>query len=245
MAEHKLWPLWVAIEEQGVELYEDLAARAPTEEGRALCRMLAARKRRHVGVWWQAAARQGEAEGESPERLLRGVGSPETVQESLERWRLDLQNLRASVAEGSVGTDVALLWAKGILVRSALRAVFFRLASWREAVSYETQLRSVLVFLRRQPGGGGGEADRRVSQMLVWALWEETKRVWAADDHAGALVPICSHCKLIRTDDGRWVGADEYFRDRLGVVFTHGLCQDCAEVLYPGVGKRKAGGSAA
>ena len=52
----------------------------------------------------------------------------------------------------------------------------------------------------------------------------------------GGFIPICASCKRIRDDDGKWVSIEEYISDRSGVEFTHGICPECSEKLYPGYG---------
>jgi CheY-like chemotaxis protein len=51
------------------------------------------------------------------------------------------------------------------------------------------------------------------------------------------LLPICMGCKRIRDDDGYWQQLETYIRDRSEAEFSHGLCPDCAEELYPGLFK--------
>jgi hypothetical protein len=53
------------------------------------------------------------------------------------------------------------------------------------------------------------------------------------------LLPICSRCKKIRDDAGYWQLVEVYIRDRADVEFSHGLCPDCARVLYPQVFNKK------
>jgi PAS domain-containing protein len=48
-----------------------------------------------------------------------------------------------------------------------------------------------------------------------------------------AMVPICSSCKKIRDDQQLWSSVEHYFTRFLGVDFTHGICPDCAQRLYP------------
>lgn len=48
-----------------------------------------------------------------------------------------------------------------------------------------------------------------------------------------ALLPICSHCKKIRDDAGYWSQLESYLKTHIGIDFTHGLCPDCAELIYP------------
>ncbi len=56
-----------------------------------------------------------------------------------------------------------------------------------------------------------------------------------------AIIPICSHCKNVRTDDDYWESVEDYFSKHTGSEFTHGICPDCMEKYYSGVmnqGKR-------
>lgn len=48
------------------------------------------------------------------------------------------------------------------------------------------------------------------------------------------MLPICSSCKKIRDDQGSWTQLEWYIRDHSGAEFTHGICPECAEKLYPG-----------
>jgi preprotein translocase subunit YajC len=47
------------------------------------------------------------------------------------------------------------------------------------------------------------------------------------------ILPICSSCKKIRDDDGYWQQIEEYIRSHSNADFTHGICNDCVEKLYP------------
>ena len=49
------------------------------------------------------------------------------------------------------------------------------------------------------------------------------------------LLPICASCKKVRDDEGYWRQIESYVRERSHVEFTHGLCPECAEKLYPGL----------
>jgi len=48
------------------------------------------------------------------------------------------------------------------------------------------------------------------------------------------LIPICAACKKIRDDEGFWQEVEVYVRDHTDAQFSHGLCPDCAQRLYPG-----------
>lgn len=53
------------------------------------------------------------------------------------------------------------------------------------------------------------------------------------------LLPICSHCKKIRDDEGYWNQIEDYIHKHSDVDFSHGICPECLEKLYPQIRRRK------
>lgn len=49
------------------------------------------------------------------------------------------------------------------------------------------------------------------------------------------LLPICAGCKNIRDEQGEWRQLESYFRARSDVDFSHALCPECTDTLYPGI----------
>jgi CheY-like chemotaxis protein len=49
------------------------------------------------------------------------------------------------------------------------------------------------------------------------------------------LLPVCSGCGKVRTDEGYWQEVGTYVREKLGEGCTHGLCPGCLQRLYPGL----------
>jgi PAS domain S-box-containing protein len=48
-----------------------------------------------------------------------------------------------------------------------------------------------------------------------------------------SLLPICSGCKRIRDENGKWWPLDAYIRNFTDSEFTHTICLDCKDVFYP------------
>ena len=46
-------------------------------------------------------------------------------------------------------------------------------------------------------------------------------------------IPICANCKKIRDDEGFWEQVEIYVRDHTEAEFSHGICPDCAQELFP------------
>ncbi|WP_300669335.1 response regulator [Desulfoluna sp.] len=49
------------------------------------------------------------------------------------------------------------------------------------------------------------------------------------------LLPICASCKKVRDDGGYWHQIEKYISSHSDLDFTHGICNDCAKRLYPGI----------
>jgi two-component system, cell cycle sensor histidine kinase and response regulator CckA len=57
------------------------------------------------------------------------------------------------------------------------------------------------------------------------------------------LLPICASCKMIRDDHGYWQKLETYVREHSGAEFSHSICPDCMDRLYPEYAPHHADGS--
>ena len=70
-----------------------------------------------------------------------------------------------------------------------------------------------------------GEADRESHIILLQHALDNIKTL-------RGLLPICSHCKKIRDDQGQWHTVETYVKDRTEADFSHGICPDCLNKHY-------------
>ncbi|MCP4155797.1 MAG: response regulator [bacterium] len=54
-------------------------------------------------------------------------------------------------------------------------------------------------------------------------------------------IPICSHCKKVRNDDGFWEQVEVYICEHSEADFSHSLCPDCITELYPNFKRKNPG----
>ena len=47
------------------------------------------------------------------------------------------------------------------------------------------------------------------------------------------IIPICSYCKNVRSDDGFWQKVELYVESHSQAEFSHGICPDCLRKYYP------------
>jgi hypothetical protein len=53
------------------------------------------------------------------------------------------------------------------------------------------------------------------------------------------LLPICASCKKIRDDHGYWQKLETFVHEHSNAEFSHSICPDCMERLYPDFAKKK------
>ncbi len=67
-------------------------------------------------------------------------------------------------------------------------------------------------------------------------LEQKNRELQEALNHINTLrgiIPICMHCKKVRNDSGYWEQVEKYVKDHSGAEFTHGICPDCLNRLFP------------
>jgi len=76
-------------------------------------------------------------------------------------------------------------------------------------------------------------ANRIRSEQAVNLERDRLKDALANVRTLSGLLPICASCKKIRDDKGYWNRIESYLRDHSDAVFSHGICPECAEKIYP------------
>jgi hypothetical protein len=71
-------------------------------------------------------------------------------------------------------------------------------------------------------------------EVVIHKLEETLKEV----KKLSGLLPICSTCNKIRDDKGYWQMLEKYISSHSEAQFSHGICPDCANHLYPDIAER-------
>ena len=137
-------------------------------------------------------------------------------------------------------------WAEGVHPDDLQRCLAIYMAAFnrREVFEMEYRLRRHdevyrWIFDRGVPfNDAGGEFAGYIGSCI-----DVTERVEAREALRQAqeaevkklqqLLPICSHCKKIRDDQGYWTQLEAYLQQHAELKFTHGLCPKCIEQFYP------------
>ncbi|MCG8617729.1 MAG: GAF domain-containing protein [Desulfobacterales bacterium] len=76
---------------------------------------------------------------------------------------------------------------------------------------------------------------RDLAEQEKLELIDELQKALANVKTLKGLIPICSHCKKIRDDQGYWNQLEDYLDQHSDAKLSHGICRDCARKHYPGL----------
>ena len=140
-----------------------------------------------------------------------------------------------------IGVGVAALYW---LVESALHISLLDDANFLSQLfprdPNELWMRSLIVILIIAFGLYARRAvrERAQAEQEKEQLVEECEKALAEVERLSGFLPICSSCKKIRDDQGYWQQIEEYIRDHSDATFSHSICPDCLDRLYPELKKR-------
>ncbi|MBN2656236.1 MAG: response regulator transcription factor [Spirochaetales bacterium] len=83
-------------------------------------------------------------------------------------------------------------------------------------------------------------AGKRIVE-LNEKIMNQIQELRKANDHIKTLqgiIPICSYCHKIRTDEGSWDQMELYISRHSEAQFSHGICPECMKEHYPGVSEK-------
>lgn len=117
------------------------------------------------------------------------------------------------------------------LLKSAFTAIFFLLACVPFIVFLSYLYRTHTAELLDHQAHLEEQVQERTA-----ALQQETRQLQEALANVRTLrglLPICASCKKIRDDKGYWNQLELYIQQNSDAEFTHGLCPECIQKLYP------------
>lgn len=81
-------------------------------------------------------------------------------------------------------------------------------------------------------------SDKKQVEQEKEQLIAELQKAMAEIKTLHGIIPICASCKKVRDDEGAWQQLESYIRSRSDAQFSHGICPECLEKMYPGFSER-------
>ena len=170
-------------------------------------------------TFWNEAAELifGYNEKEVLGRDLHGLIAPEKFSES---YKTGLQQFKASGEGAAIGKtlELAALRKEGTQFPIELSLSSYHAAGRWHAVGTVRDI-----------------SERKLAEQEKENLIADLKKALAEVKKLSGMLPICSACKKIRDDKGYWKQIESYIRDHSDAEFSHSICPDCSEKLYPGL----------
>ena len=90
---------------------------------------------------------------------------------------------------------------------------------------------NLLQFILAPPGGIAWIVivNRLLIVCLIWGVAYLTMQIKVLH----GFIRVCSACKKIEDEQGHWKAWEVYIGHRSEADFTHGICEECAQKLYP------------
>jgi methyl-accepting chemotaxis protein len=156
---------------------------------------------------------------------------------SLVSIRRDVNRLVALIVLFSVGS-LLLGFAAAIALSRLITRPLLTLAGAAETFGRGGSQQPVLVSSEDEVGElarvfNEMMASRQHAEREQARLIEELRRTLGEVKTLRGFLPICASCKKIRNDTGYWQQIESYIRDHSDAEFSHGICPECAERLYP------------
>lgn len=76
--------------------------------------------------------------------------------------------------------------------------------------------------------------------LLGWIILHFTSRILQRMKYLEGTLYVCASCKKIRDPDRNWHAMETFINGKGDVRFSHGICPECAEKLYPDFNPYKA-----
>jgi signal transduction histidine kinase len=128
----------------------------------------------------------------------------------LDDVRQEIAALTRKIVTVSVAILLAIAVLLALIIRQGLQEARRRMGAERELLLHQQQLES-----------------------LVEARTAALQQALANVKKLSGFLPICASCKKIRDDKGYWNQIEAYIREHSEAEFSHSICPDCAQALYP------------
>ena len=74
---------------------------------------------------------------------------------------------------------------------------------------------------------------------LVFRLYARERQLLSKVKTLSGMLPVCSYCRKVRDDKGYWEQIEQYVAEHSQAEFSHGICPECANKFFPGLGLKK------
>ncbi|MBN1780139.1 hypothetical protein JW948_03370 [bacterium] len=218
------------MEGQAIRIYALLAENAAGEV-QAFWKDMTGQEKEHA-QYWQLLIHLAE------EGKIRNIFDyPERILSELKGASLEVDKLVQQIDPGNLVNAFTIAYMlEFTLLHPAFPALFLSMRSVTGDRSpgdrYHEHLHNLIRAYRLySPGGSPFELVADLSDKLLLRNEQIAEQLMEIRQLRG-LLPICMHCKNIRTEKGLWIRVENYIEAHSEAEFSHGICPDCIKKYY-------------
>ena len=157
--------------------------------------------------------------GATPERILHRKGGNA------------LHCVNASLTDGGCGTALpcSTCVVRGSVEQSIDASRTIRRAYKMQVMSGPNAPSDVHILVSTAPIAIPASSAEAQEVRLAVLMFEDIGELVALR----GIVPICSGCRKVRDDEDYWQKVETFLEQKLDIAFSHGLCPECLQTMYP------------
>jgi len=231
--------LCLSIERSAAETYSAFAKQAEIDIHKSFWLDISLDEKDHLDYWTKLLDLEALGNVDTP------LDSPKQVKTRFEEMQHRVEALLADIT-ADYDADSAILFAlrlESLMLHPAFFILFRGLKRETGIDSpehdYPQHIEKFSQFVARYYG------DRQEFVLLAEILTQmcehsqETANQFDQIKTLRGLIPICPNCKSIRDDKGYWLQVESYLANHGEPEFTHCICPQCIQELYPEFIKKK------
>lgn len=150
--------------------------------------------------------------------------------------RADGRTLDLDLSASAVSLEAEDIYT--VVLRDVGERVAAQAALRKARDELEVRVRERTAELQAANGSLAAEVrEHEVTQKQREALIAELRDALEQVKTLSGLLPICANCKKIRDDQGYWSQVEVYIGKHSEAEFSHSICPECVEELYPDLAK--------
>jgi len=227
----------VAIEERAADIYMEISKATKIESQRIFWMDISSDEKSHLDYWERLLTLEKRGTLSNPfDHLYNAKAEFDIMLGKIEVFRAD------QTALSNVSEAILLAFQLESFMLHPAYFVFFR--AFKEEGGgnspedeYEEHIKKFVQFVENHLAD-----NREIKQMgdMLLRMFSYAREVANQFEQIKTLkgfIPICANCKRIRDDRGYWLDIELYLSGRSEANFTHGICPECREELYPNLSK--------
>jgi hypothetical protein len=229
----RILELCLSIETGAAKLYASFSEQSEVDEHKIFWEDICEDEKRHIAYWEELIELEQEGSLRNP------FDRPDNIKAELEATKCQVDYI---INKNEKSNDISnrMIYTfriESMMLHPAFAFLFSSLKNENRYKSpyndYHDHLEKFSHFIHKFLSNS---AEMLFICEILSKMWDrniELANQFAQIKMLHGFLPICAKCKKIRDDKGFWNQIESYISAHSDAIFSHGLCPNCAEKLYP------------